>query len=108
MPHFPLVTARMLHRRREIPVAYAVFDVLAQPPSCGWAKSLRVTGRAKRCGKTRAAAGGSNLFPVVHRRTGYLSPAPREVRLVQARGSGRSAGPRLRAALKDTSDPGAD
>ena len=29
VPHFPLVTARMLHKRREIPVAYAVFDVLA-------------------------------------------------------------------------------
>jgi bifunctional non-homologous end joining protein LigD len=29
LPHFPLVTARMLHRRREIPVAFAVFDVLA-------------------------------------------------------------------------------
>src|SRR5215203_5504684 len=29
IPHFPLVTSRMLHKRREIPVAYAVFDVLA-------------------------------------------------------------------------------
>jgi bifunctional non-homologous end joining protein LigD len=29
VPHFPLVTARMLHNRRAIPVAYAVFDVLA-------------------------------------------------------------------------------
>ena len=29
VPHFPLVTARMLHKRREIPVAFAVFDVLA-------------------------------------------------------------------------------
>lgn len=29
VPHFPLVTARMLHRKREVPVAYAVFDVLA-------------------------------------------------------------------------------
>ena len=29
IPHFPLVTSRMLHERREIPVAYAVFDVLA-------------------------------------------------------------------------------
>jgi ATP-dependent DNA ligase len=28
-PHFPLVTARILLRRREIPVAFAVFDVLA-------------------------------------------------------------------------------
>ena len=28
VPHFPNVTARMLHKRREIPVAYAVFDVL--------------------------------------------------------------------------------
>lgn len=28
VPHFPLVTARMQHKRREIPVAYAVFDVL--------------------------------------------------------------------------------
>lgn len=27
--HFPLVTARMLHKRREIPVAHAVFAVLA-------------------------------------------------------------------------------
>jgi bifunctional non-homologous end joining protein LigD len=29
VPHFPLVTARMLHRRREVPVAFAVFDVLS-------------------------------------------------------------------------------
>jgi bifunctional non-homologous end joining protein LigD len=29
LPHFPLVTARMLHRKRKIPVAFAVFDVLA-------------------------------------------------------------------------------
>jgi bifunctional non-homologous end joining protein LigD len=29
VPHFPLVTARMLHHRREVPVAFAVFDVLA-------------------------------------------------------------------------------
>ena len=29
LPHFPLVTARMLHGKREVPVAYAVFDVLA-------------------------------------------------------------------------------
>jgi bifunctional non-homologous end joining protein LigD len=29
VPHFPLVTARMLHRRRDVPVAFAVFDVLA-------------------------------------------------------------------------------
>lgn len=28
-PHFPLVGARILHGRREIPVAFAVFDVLA-------------------------------------------------------------------------------
>ncbi len=29
VPHFPFVTARMLHRQRDIPVAFAVFDVLA-------------------------------------------------------------------------------
>jgi len=29
LPHFPLVTARMLHKKRNVPVAYAVFDVLA-------------------------------------------------------------------------------
>jgi len=28
VPHFPLVGARLLHRKREVPVAYAVFDVL--------------------------------------------------------------------------------
>jgi bifunctional non-homologous end joining protein LigD len=29
VPYFPLVTARMLHRHREIPMAFALFDVLA-------------------------------------------------------------------------------
>jgi bifunctional non-homologous end joining protein LigD len=29
VPYFPNVTARMLHRRRDVPVAFAVFDVLA-------------------------------------------------------------------------------
>lgn len=29
VPHFPLVCSRMLHRKRHVPVAYAVFDVLA-------------------------------------------------------------------------------
>ena len=28
IPHFPVVTARMLHGRREVPVTFAVFDVL--------------------------------------------------------------------------------
>jgi hypothetical protein len=28
LPYFPLVIARMLHRKRDIPVAFAVFDVL--------------------------------------------------------------------------------
>jgi bifunctional non-homologous end joining protein LigD len=29
VPHFPNVIARILHKQREVPVAYAVFDVLA-------------------------------------------------------------------------------